>query len=196
MESQLARGDKEPDPAYSVPPIGPVDVWPTTIFPLDFPLLTAQANLYAYELTRKEGQLGDEELLNAAKRWAHVIEGNLPPDTGWTFREALTAALPKSRETRGTYAQNYGRAISFFVHLFRATGERKHLRLAEQLAREAVDKLYVETEIKVGRSRTRRFGIFRGHPAKPYYEAANGVGILLLALLELDQPNKPSLGAF
>jgi hypothetical protein len=29
-------------------------------------------------------------------------------------------------------------------------------------------------------------GLFRGHPAKPYYEAADGVGYLLHALLELD----------
>ena len=30
-------------------------------------------------------------------------------------------------------------------------------------------------------------GLFRGHPAKPYYEAIDGVGDLLCALLELHQ---------
>jgi len=30
----------------------------------------------------------------------------------------------------------------------------------------------------------------RGHPAKPYYEATDGVGFLLYALLELDQVEK------
>jgi len=60
----------------------------------------------------------------------------------------------------------------------------------------AVGKLFVETEITLGQEETRQYGIFRGHPAKPYYEATNGVGILLLALLEFDQPNKRSPGAF
>lgn len=196
MKSQLAGGEKEPDPGYSVPPIGPVDVWPTTIFPLDFPLLTAQANLYAYELTATEDGAGDEELLQAARRWARLIEQNLPPDTGATFRETLAKALPESRLTRGTYAQNYGRAISFFVHLYRATGEERYLRTAEELASEAIDKLYVKTRISLPEGSSREYAIFRGHPAKPYYEAGNGVGILLLALLELDDPDGESLGAF
>ena len=30
-------------------------------------------------------------------------------------------------------------------------------------------------------------GLFKGHPAKPYYEAMDGVGNLLYALLQLDQ---------
>jgi hypothetical protein len=30
-------------------------------------------------------------------------------------------------------------------------------------------------------------GLFRGHPAKPYYEATDGVGQLLYALLQLDR---------
>jgi len=86
-------------------------------------------------------------------------------------------------KTSGTYAENYGRAISFFVHVYRATGNKKYYRLAEELAQEAVDKLYVN-------------GIFKGHPAKPYYESINGVGILLYSLIELDQPKKAMAGAF
>ncbi len=39
-------------------------------------------------------------------------------------------------------------------------------------------------------------GLFKGHPAKPYYEATNGVGLLLWALLELDAPTEPLAGAF
>ncbi len=30
-------------------------------------------------------------------------------------------------------------------------------------------------------------GLFRGHPAKPYYESINGVGDLLVGLLELHE---------
>ena len=90
--------------------------------------------------------------------------------------------MPESRKIDGVYAEDYGRAISFFVHLYRATKDKKHLRTAEQLAQEAVSKLFVN-------------GIFRGHPAKPYYETTNGVGLLLVALLELDKPDEPQRGA-
>ena len=74
----------------------------------------------------------------------------------------------------GTYAGKYGRTISFFVHLYALTGEAKYLELARKVAKEAVSKLYYD-------------GLFRGHPAKPYYEATDGVGFLLYSLLELDQ---------
>ncbi|MEK7685734.1 MAG: hypothetical protein AAB466_09955 [Verrucomicrobiota bacterium] len=81
--------------------------------------------------------------------------------------------MPELKNTGGSYAEDYGRTISFFVHLYHATQKRRYLSLAEKVAREAVDKLYVN-------------GLFKGHPAKPYYEATNGVGLLLHALLELD----------
>lgn len=193
--SQLAGQGKEPDPEYSVPPVGPVDVWPTTMFPLDFPLMTAQSALYAYESTPEEGAPGKAELLEMARRWAKVIEADLPAHTGRTFRHTLIAAMPELQETGGTYAQNYGRAISFFVHLYRATGDQHYLGVAQRIAADAVDKLYVETEVTDASGETRTWGIFRGHPAKPYYEAADGVGLLLYALLELDQPDLPSRSA-
>ena len=74
---------------------------------------------------------------------------------------------------RGTYAGKYGRTISFFIHLYVVTEERKYLDAARNLADEAIQKLYYK-------------GLFRGHPAKPYYEAMDGVGYLLYALLELE----------
>ncbi|MBQ02156.1 MAG: hypothetical protein CL477_15920 [Acidobacteria bacterium] len=196
MKSQLAGQAKEPDPGYSVPPIGPVDIWPTTIYPLDFPLTTAQTVLYAWEETPASEFKTRTALLRMAQHWAIAIEGALPPATGPTFRKTFTAALPESRETGGTYANNYGRAISFFVHLYRAAGEKRYLKLAENLAQEAIDQLFVETEIVLAQGKVKKYGLFRGHPAKPYYEAGNGVGFLLLALLELDQPDKKSPGAF
>ena len=70
------------------------------------------------------------------------------------------------------------------------------MKLAENLAQEAIDQLFVETEIVLAQGKVKKYGLFRGHPAKPYYEAGNGVGFLLLALLELDQPDKKSPGAF
>jgi hypothetical protein len=67
--------------------------------------------------------------------------------------------------------------------LYRATKNEHYLGLATQLANEATDKLFHN-------------GIFVGHPAKPYYETTDGVGILLLALLELDSPGEPIGTAF
>ena len=78
--------------------------------------------------------------------------------------------------------EDYGRAISFFVHLQRATGDKSYLDLANTLADDAVRKLFHN-------------GLFKGHAAKPYYETTNGVGLLLFALLELDTPDEPLSGA-
>ena len=91
--------------------------------------------------------------------------------------------MPAAIHSGGTYAENYGRAISFFVHLHRATDEPKYLQHANDLATEAVTKLFENS-------------LFKGHPAKSYYETTNGVGILLVALLELDAPSKNLGGAF
>ena len=54
------------------------------------------------------------------------------------------------------------------------SGEHQYLDDAVVLADTAVAKLEYH-------------GLFRGHPAKPYYEAMDGVGNLLYALLQLDQ---------
>ena len=164
-------------------PIGHIDIWRTTTFPWEFAILTAQSSIYAYELSGEDAASRDPELLAISKRWAGVIERNLPPQTGYRFRDELEAALPNVKETGGTYAENYGRAISFYVHLYRASKDDKYLKLAESIAQEAVDKLYEN-------------GLFKGHPAKPYYDALDGVGLLLWALLELDAPSENLRGAF
>ncbi len=91
--------------------------------------------------------------------------------------------MPAVLQTGGAYAEDYGRAISFFVHTYRATEDDRFLRLAEGLAQEAVEKLFEN-------------GLFKGHPAKPYYEVVDGVGLLLYALLELDDPTRELDGAF
>ena len=75
---------------------------------------------------------------------------------------------------QGTYADKYGRTISLFSHLYVVTGSDKYLDLAHQYALMAIEKLFVN-------------GMFKGHPAKPYYEAMDGVGYLLYALLLLDE---------
>lgn len=99
---------------------------------------------------------GDPEMRDGALRWAELYAGD-------------EAAL---RGRGGTYAQHYGMVISFFCEMARATNDRSHLDTAERYARQAADLLFTGK-------------IFRGHPAKPYYEAADGVGFLCHALAQL-----------
>lgn len=164
-------------------PTGPIDVWRNTIYSYEFAPIAAQSCIYAYELTAGPDTKGDPELLAVALRWADVLERNLPPKPGRRWKKELEEAMPELRHTGGSYAEDYGRAISFFVHVYHATKDPRHLKLAEKVAHEAIDKLYVNR-------------LFKGHPAKPYYEATNGVGILLHALLELDAPTQRWQGAF
>ena len=171
------------DPAGYWYPTGHVALWRTVMFPYEFPLVAAQAAIYAYELSAEQQGKSDPELLKVALHWAETIEKQLPPQSGRRWKHKLEETLPEVRRTGGTYAENYGRAISFFVHLYQATKNTKYLHLARNLAREAVEKLYEN-------------GLFKGHPAKPYYETNDGVGLLLYALLELDAPAEKMRGAF
>jgi uncharacterized protein YyaL (SSP411 family) len=151
---------------------GHVDMWKTTIYSYEFPLIAAQSTIRAYELT------GDPELLAAAKHWAAAIEQQMPIKLGKRFGPGLLTAMPELANTDGSYAEDYGRAISFFTHLYEATHDTSYLELAQTVGQDAVNKLYVN-------------GIFRGHVAKPYYESTNGVGVLLDAMLELDMAQVP-----
>ena len=164
-------------------PTGPVDIWKTSIYSYEFPLITAQSYVYGYEITASHEGKGDPELLAAALRWARLIETNLPPKTGRRWKKELEAAMPELQKTGGSYAEDYGRTISFFVHVYLITKDVHLLKLAEDVAHQAIDKLYVN-------------GLFKGHPAKPYYEATNGVGLLLHALMELDALPQPWQHAF
>ena len=142
----------------------------------------AQTAILAYELSGNTTAERDTELLVIAKRWAEVVEQAMPPCTGRRWKDELEQSMPRAKEVTGAYAEDYGRAISFYVHLHRATDEKHYLDLANTLAKDAVCKLYHN-------------GLFRGHPAKPYYETTNGVGLLLYALLELDSPEEALAGA-
>ena len=100
--------------------------------------MSGQSALFAYELTAQDGKPGDAALLRPAQRWAGVIERNLPAKSGWTFRKQLEASLPDLPQTGGTYAGNYGRVISFYVHLYRATDDAKYLYHDVRLANSIV----------------------------------------------------------
>ncbi len=164
-------------------PVGYVDVWRTIMYTYEFPLIAAQSAVYAYELSDVGGGVKDSELLTIAEHWAEVIENNIPPYPGRRWENEMGIVMPDLTRTEGTYAENYGRAISFFVHIYRATQDTHYLDLAEGLATEAVEKLYTN-------------GIFKGHPAKPYYQSNDGVGFLLYALLELQDVTVSRPGAF
>jgi len=147
-------------------PRGHIDLWQPYAAGYEHPIATAQAYAAAARMT------GDAQLLEAAGRWAACIRRELPPRA--CRQETWYDAYAKAWAPHGTYAEHYGRTISFFLAMHRLTRQQQHLDAARQVAREAVSKLYYR-------------GLLRGHPAKPYYESIDGVGYLLVALVQLDQ---------
>lgn len=147
-------------------PRGHLDLWEPYIAGYQYPIYTAQDYVYAYQLTQ------ESLFLKTAKRFAAWIKKTPPgsPESENTWYRDYT----NGPGLAGTYADKYGRTISFFLHLFIVTKDEQYLQEARLFADQAVAKLYYK-------------GLFRGHPAKPYYEAVDGVGYLLYALLELDQ---------
>ncbi len=146
-------------------PRGHIDLWQPYVAGYEHPLDAAITYVLAAETT------GDAELIEAAERWAEFIERGLPAgpcQTGtWYDSYARHQAL------QGAYADHYGKTIMFFLGMRRLSGEARYETMARRVADEAIEKLYHN-------------GLFRGHPAKPYYESMDGVGTLLMALLELE----------
>jgi hypothetical protein len=147
-------------------PLGYVDLWQPHALGYEFGLATAQVYALAAQLT------GDRQMLETARKWAQWIRKS-PPAEGpisslrWEQYGRLFAP-------HGTYAEYYGRTVSFFLHVYSLTGEQMYLEDARRLAKEAVSKLWYQ-------------GLFRGHPAVPYYFSTGGVGHLLYALVQLDR---------
>jgi len=75
---------------------------------------------------------------------------------------------PKEPITPG----KFGGLIALSLDLYDLTGDEKYLKFARQNADWAVDELYSN-------------GLFRAATGKDYYEAANGVGPLLIELMRL-----------
>ena len=150
-------------------PRGHIDLWQPYAAGYEHPITTAQVYAHAFALTR------DPVLLEAATRWADCIRRGFPPracDANAWYRDYATGWAP-----HGTYAVHYGQTISFLLHLHALTGQAPYLDLARDVAGEAVAKLYYR-------------GLMRGHPAKHCYEAIDGVGYLLFALIQLDEVAK------
>ncbi len=150
-------------------PRGYMDLWEPYVLGYQYPLETAQCYAMAYRITQ------DPAMFLTAKRFADWIE-KTPISAIETPRTWYTD-YTLQYGTQGTYADKYGRAISFFISMHASTGEQKYQQLARHFADEAIDNLYVN-------------GLFKGHPAKPYYESVDGVGLLLYALIQLDQTLK------
>ena len=147
-------------------PRGYLDLWQPYVAGYEHPLPTAEVYAFAALLT------GDPSMLDTARLFARHLEANLPPRA--CLSESWYRGYAERYAPQGTYAGLYGQAISFFLQMHLLTGEPRYLRLARETADDAIARLADN-------------GLFRGHPAKPYYEAVDGVGYLLYALLQLDQ---------
>lgn len=152
-------------------PRGHLDLWQPYLAGYEHPIHTAQVYAYAYQLTKQP------ELLVTARQFADWMS-RTPPGSASEHPTAWYRAYSSGAGRQGTYADQYGRAISFYLSLAVITGEAKYLAQARALADVAVAKLRLAN------------GLFRGHPAKPYYEAMDGVGYLLVALLQLAELEK------
>jgi hypothetical protein len=114
-------------------PRGHLDIWQPYAAGYEHPLATAQVYAYAAQLT------GDAGMLDTAKLFARLIEANLPPHgclTNSWYRGYAERYAPK-----GTYAGTYGQAISFFIHMYLLTGERRYLALACATGDDAIARL-------------------------------------------------------
>jgi hypothetical protein len=147
-------------------PRGHIDLWQPYVAGYEHPLDTALTYALAAEMT------GEAELVEAAGRWAGFIERSLP--AGPCQTDTWYDQYARNQAQHGAYADHYGKTITFFLAMHRLTGQARYEALAREVADDAVAKLVYN-------------GLFRGHPAKPYYESMDGVGTLLMALLELEQ---------
>jgi hypothetical protein len=148
-------------------PRGYLDLWKPYVAGYQHALYTAEAYLKAYKVSK------DPDMLTQAERFARWIVDE-PPGKGGIQDGRWYSDYTAQWAAKGTYAGHYGRAISVLIGMHKSTGEQSWLEPAQTLADEAIEKLY-------------RNGLFLGHPGKDYYEAVDGVGYLLNALLNLDQ---------
>jgi hypothetical protein len=109
---------------------------------------------------------GKEAFRQAAARFADSIADDLP-----------------ARQGRGAYAEHYGRCIHFLTVAGRHFGEPSYAHLARRVAAESIEMLYTGE-------------MFRTHPGEDRYDAIDGLGLLALALLELQFPGQVDLMGF
>lgn len=113
-------------------------------------------------------QTGDELFLQSVRRWAGMIARSTPANDG-----------------QGAYADQYGRCIHFLLRAARALDDASLFQQARQLAAEAVRQLHVEET-----------QMFRSHPGEDRCDAVDGIGLLFLALLDLETGHEPAMLGF
>ena len=145
-------------------PAGYCELWQPYQYGWEQPLLVAQTYAYAYHLTK------DKDMLYYAEKWAVMINEN-PPEMGCRH-DTQDEIYARFFSRMGTYADYYGRCISFFITLYIDTGKKEYLGKAKDFADEAILKLYYK-------------GLFRGHPASTMYHNIDGHGFLMYGLLQL-----------
>ncbi len=164
----------EPDLSRTTPyqPADHSHPW-NAFFPThDYTLITA---LTVVELWRRTE---DERWREAIGRLSRVIELERPASLvihGLVAEPDDQRPGAEAHDGIGAYAESYGLAIEFFRRAGEGLGDRTLREAAERTAHEAVTRLYHQSS-----------GLFRGHAGEDRYDAVDGVGILGLALLELD----------
>jgi len=88
----------------------------------------------------------------------------------------------RTEDRPGAYAGQYGRCIRFLVRAGSELENERYMDCAVELADEAVGRLYHN-------------GWFQGYAGSYLYEAVDGVGLLLLALMDLERWASPGEGA-
>lgn len=159
-------------------PRGLIDLWAPEF-------ITAQHNTDAALIyIRAARQFDDPELMATAEHWADLIRRDLP--TFKTLDGVWYAGYSRTWASEGTYAEHYGHVIQFFIEFYEATGQLEYLASARDVADQAISGLWYD-------------GLFRGHANKPYFEAVDGVGILMESLLALhgfEAIQLPAIGDF
>jgi hypothetical protein len=105
-------------------PRGYLDLWEPYILGSEFSLETAQCCALAYRLTR------DPAMLIAVVRFADWIEKT--PTNVQETEVSWYAEYYKTYGKMGTYAEKYGRTISFYIDMHALTGKKKYLHLAQK----------------------------------------------------------------
>lgn len=105
----------------------------------------------------------------AIHRWAAVVAAHPSPRT--------------AKHGRGGYAELFGRAIHFLTRAADVLQSSRYRSMARDLAADAKSILFVD-------------GMFRGHAGEDRYDAVDGVGYLLLALLYLETGQEADLMGF
>jgi hypothetical protein len=105
----------------------------------------------------------------AVERWVEVVRISPAPKT--------------AKDGRGAYAELFGRAIHFLTGAGQSLGNAEYTALARKLAGESLETLFAH-------------GMFRSHAGEDRYDAVDGVGYLLLALIYLGTGKKADYMGF